>query len=554
MTESDLNRSSRVFGGLRAIFFALAVACCVSPAAALDGLTDQDLATVRVNIVDLLASEPNLPLPVRQRQEALAAYYAGQDGELLWLGQERAPAFIEWMRSAADDGLDPAAYPTEQLVNLSEAIPVTDDRGRAIIELHFSAAFLEYASDLRVGRFLPRKVDPNFFLQKREIDQLAALEELASARNLDQFFIGWQPSAPEYEELRVALGDYRALGHAGGWPQVPMGETLKPGMTDPRVPMLRARLAVTDGASPDAPVGAENLYDDELVAIVRSFQARHGLEIDGLVGRGTIVALNVPVEDRIQEIIVAMERWRWMPESLGEKYVMVNIAGFELTRVSDGKVEEKMAVVVGKPYHRTPVFSDEIRYLEFNPYWNVPSSIALNEELPKLRKNPGARAAAGFEAVRGDTVYPLTSINWNQYGPGNFPFRLRQRPGPNNALGQVKYMFPNQFNVYLHDTPSKSLFSRADRAFSHGCVRLSRPLELAPPVLAAGGLSGWDIGRVNQVVGSGKRTVVNLEKPLPVHITYFTAWVDQGVPNFRADVYSQDEKLIAALGGQSIAW
>jgi len=491
---------------------------------------------------------------VRQRQEALNAYYKENDGALLWLGTGRAPKLIAWLRSAADDGLDPANYPSDQLAKLIEAVPVTDDRGRAIIELHFSAAFLEYASDLQVGRFLPRKVDPDFFLQKRNIDQLAALTGLAKARNLDQFFEGWQPSAPEYASLRVVLADYRALAKAGGWPTVPMGDTLKPGMTDPRVPALRARLAVTDGASPQAPAGAKNRYDDELVGIVKAFQARHGLDVDGLVGRGTIVALNVPVEERIQEIIVAMERWRWLPANLGSQYLMVNIAGFELTRVRDDKVEEKMAVVVGKPYARTPVFSDAVKYLEFNPYWNVPTSIAIKEELPKLRQNPAARAAAGFEAVRGGKVYALTSINWNQYGPGNFPFQIRQRPGPNNALGRVKYMFPNQFNVYLHDTPAKSLFSKVDRAFSHGCVRLSRPLELAPPVLAAGDVSGWSEARVDKVVASGDRTVVNLNKPMPIHITYFTAWVDQGVPNFRADIYEQDAKLIAALGGEQMAW
>ncbi|MCB1487409.1 MAG: L,D-transpeptidase family protein [Bauldia sp.] len=548
-----MNRSTDLFAALRAMVLVI-VAACASPALAQTQLSSQELADVRGNIVDLLANEPNLPLPVRQRQEALTTYYTEQNGELLWLGQERSPAFIQWLRSAADDGLDPASYPIEQLVRLSEAVPVTDARGRAIIELHFSAAFLEYASDLKVGRFLPRKVDPDFFLQKREINQVAALDQLAAAKNLDHFFISWQPSIPEYAALRVALSDYRALLANGGWPTVPLGDTLKPGMSDPRVPALRARLAVTDGASPTAPAGAEDVYGDELVAVVKSFQARHGLEVDGIAGKATIVAMNVPVEDRIQEIVVAMERWRWMPESLGSKYVMVNIAGFELKRVSDGKVEEKMAVVVGKPYHRTPVFSDEIRYLEFNPYWNVPTGIAIKEELPKLKTNPGARAAAGFEAVQGDKVYSLTSINWSKYGPGNFPFQLRQRPGPNNALGRVKYMFPNQFNVYLHDTPAKSLFSRADRAFSHGCVRLSRPLEFAPPVLAAGGVSGWNMAKVNSVVASGQRTVVNLEKPLPIHITYFTAWVEKGVPNFRADVYDQDEKLIAALGGKSIAW
>ncbi len=548
-----MNRTSTPFAALCAMAF-VAVIALAAPATAQGGLSAEDNAAIRADIVDLLANEPNLPLPVRQRQEGLTAYYRDHDGELLWLGTGRAPRFIAWLRAAADDGLDPADYPIDQLAKLNAAVEATDDRGRAIIELHFSAAFLEYASDLKVGRFLPRKVDPDFFLQQREIDQLAALTGLAAATNLDHFFISWQPSAPDYAALRAVLADYRALAQAGGWPSVPMGDTLKPGMSDPRVPALRARLAVTDGADPQAPPGAEDVYDDALVAVVKSFQARHGLDVDGVAGRATIVAMNVPVERRVQEIIVSMERWRWMPEDLGEQYVMVNIAGFDLKRVRDGKVEEEMAVVVGKPYARTPVFSNAIKYIEFNPYWNVPPSIAIKEELPKLRTNPAARAAAGFEAVRGDQVYALTSINWNQYGPGNFPFQIRQRPGPNNALGRVKYMFPNQFNVYLHDTPAKSLFGKSARAFSHGCVRLSRPLELAPPVLTAGGLAGWSQARVDQVVATGKRTDVNLDKPLPIHITYFTAWVAQGVPNFRADVYEQDAKLIDALEGKAMAW
>jgi murein L,D-transpeptidase YcbB/YkuD len=207
--------------------------------------------------------------------------------------------------------------------------------------------------------------------------------------------------------------------------------------------------------------------------------------------------------------------------------------------------------VVGKPYSRTPAFNDAIRYVELNPYWNVPSSIALKEELPKLRRNAAARQGDGFEAVRGDTVYPLTSINWSQYGPGNFPFQLRQRPGKNNALGKAKFVFPNRFNVYLHDTPAQSFFSRSERAFSHGCIRLSRPIDLAEQVL---GPEGWGRERIDSVVASGKRTVVNLTTPLPVYITYFTAWVDNGTPNFRNDVYEQDAKLLAALKGQSLAW
>ena len=539
-------------GSAAALLFALLVPAGAG-AAAEEAPSQKDMATIRLDIIDLLANAPDLPLPVRQRREALAAYYDASGGDLLWLGSRLAADFVAWLAAADQDGLDPSAYPSVQLARLSDALDQTDLRGKAIIELHFSAAFLEYASDLKVGRVLPRKVDPDFFLQERTIDQLAALEGLSAARDIDAFFSQWQPSSPEYAALRAALADYRAIAGAGGWPTVPMGEVaLKPGMTDTRIPALRARLAVTDGAAAEAAAGAEAVYDDDLVDAVKAFQARHGLDVDGVVGRATIVALNVPVEARIQEIIVAMERWRWLPEDLGRDHVMVNIAGFELKRVRDGAVEERMAVVVGKPYSRTPVFSDAIRYAEFNPYWNVPPSIALKEELPKLRQNAGARAAAGFEAVRGDQVLPLTAVDWSRYGPGNFPFQLRQRPGPGNALGRVKFMFPNRFNVYLHDTPSRTLFGRSERAFSHGCIRLSRPIEFAAEVLAS--VPCWDRGKIDGVVASKQRTVVNLARPLPIHITYFTAWVDRGIPQFRSDIYEQDEKLVAALKGQPMAW
>jgi L,D-transpeptidase YcbB len=220
--------------------------------------------------------------------------------------------------------------------------------------------------------------------------------------------------------------------------------------------------------------------------------------------------------------------------------------------VTGGKVGERMNVVVGKPYTRTPVFSDRVRYLEFNPYWNVPPDIAVNEELPVLRRGTAGRMADGFEAVRGDQVIPLNQIDWNAYGPGNFPFQIRQRPGPKNALGQVKFMFPNQFNVYLHDTPSRSLFVRSERAFSHGCIRLSRPLDLAADVLR--GNPGWDRRRIDAVVAEGDRVTVNLAAPLPIHITYLTAWVENGQVHFRNDIYKQDEKLVNALGGRAIAW
>lgn len=514
----------------------------------------RDLAIVRINVINLLANEPRLPLPIKQRREALQAYYHESNGALLWLGSKRASALVARLKAAESDGLDPKDYPSKQLAELNTLSATTDKRGLAIVELYFSAAFLEYASDLKVGRFLPNKVDPNFFLKGRSIDQLAALKSLAQAASLDKFLAGWQPSHPIYAALRAELSRYHAFAAKGGWANVPLGPTLHPGESDPRVPAIRARLAVTDTDVASAAPGDPAIYDDALVEAVKRFQARQGLAVDGVIGGSTIVAMNMPVADRIKSIIATMERVRWMPEDLGRQFVIVNIAAFELRRFDGGALKERMAVVVGKPYHRTPVFSDRIRYVEFNPYWNVPPGIAIKEELPKLRSNPGAVAAQGFEAVQGNRVLALQSIDWSHYGAGNFPFQLRQKPGANNALGRVKLIFPNPHNVYLHDTPARSLFSRTERAFSHGCIRLARPLELAEQVLEAGGVEGWDSGRVNRVIASAKTTVVNLRDPLPVHITYLTAWVDGGIPNFRGDIYGHDAKLLAALDGKAIAW
>ncbi len=535
----------------------LALALPALPANAQDGAQDgaraRQLAEVRLHAIDLLANEPTLPLPIRQRRDALRAYYADEGGALLWIGTDRAEQLTARLADAEADGLQDADYPGDRLATLAQAIDETDARSQAVIELHFSAAFLEYASDLSVGRFLPHKVDPNFFLTPRSLDQLDALKRLG-AGSVDTALAALQPQAPDYAALRDLLARYRALAVLGGWSPVPLGDTLKPGMSDGRVPALRERLALTDAADPEPAAGGDELFDDGLVEAVKRFQGRHGLDADGVVGPATIVALNVPVEARIENIVLAMERWRWMPAELGDRHVIVNIAGFELKLVEGGAALDRMNVVVGKPYSRTPVFSDAIRYLEFNPYWNVPTGLAIKEELPRLRANPAARAAAGFEAVRGNEVYSLTSIDWNQVGPGNFPFMLRQRPGANNALGRVKFMFPNSHDVYLHDTPSRELFSRSARAFSHGCIRLQRPLDLAVEVLQAGGVDGWTRQRIDRVVASQERTVVNLAEPLPVHLTYLTAWVDGGAPNFRADVYEHDAKLQAALDGRALAW
>ena len=293
-------------------------------------------------------------------------------------------------------------------------------------------------------------------------------------------------------------------------------------------------------------------YDEALEAVVQAFQARHGIDPDGVIGNATIAALNVPVEDRIRQIVLAMERWRWMPDNLGADHVIVNIAGYELKLVKGGKEADRMAVVVGKPYSRTPVFSDAIRYVELNPYWNVPAGIAIKEELPVLRKNPAARAASGLRsraercagAADRDQLEPVRTRQFPLPAPPEARSQECARPGQVRFPQQVQRLPPRYAVARLlrQDRPRLQPWLRPPVA----------AVDLAEEVLAD--VPGWDRARIDEVIAGGKNTVVNLVHPLPIHITYLTAWVQNGQVNFRSDVYEQDEKLIDALAGRSMAW
>jgi len=516
-----------------------------TPASAQQQLSEQAAA-----IAELFANESqSLPLPIKQESTALKSYYLDNAGARLWTNATRMTDLVTALREARKQGLEPSAYPADDLAKIARLTFAADRLTKAQVELYFSALFLRFARDIKVGRFLPTKIDPKLYWQKKTIDPVRALGMVAQAENMDAFIERWQPKIGDYRRLKTVLAAYREIEQAGGWPTVPVIEVLKPGERNPVVPAVFARLEQVDTELHGGRDRTSDLYDPELVAAVKRFQKSHGLEPDGVIGKRTIFAMNIPVTDRIRQIIVTMERWRWMPENLGPSHIRVNIAGYELRRIRDGRLEEVMRVVVGKPYHQTPVFSDQIEYLEFNPYWNVPHSIAVREELPKLRSNPGARAARGFEAVVNGRGVPLTSINWQAMSAGNFRIQIRQRPGPNNALGRVKFMFPNRFNVYLHDTPARSLFARSGRAFSHGCIRLARPIDLAEQVLQS--VRGWDRARIDRVLASKERTTVRLPAPLPVHLTYATAWLDEnGAVQFRSDIYDRDTKLENALLGR----
>ena len=485
---------------------------------------------------------------------ALQRFYAERGFRPLWWGSEEAAARaadLQAALAAADrEGLDPAFYRIGHLARLARA---RDPAGRVEFEFDMSMALLRYVRDLRIGRVDPGYLGNDLPPSDRARPPLAILRDAAGADNLTVWLAAQAPRGPRYLRLKRLLAGLREVAARGGWTRVPTARVLKPGMVHPDVAVLRRRL--TESGDLPAEAGEGTVFDATLEAAVRRFQARHGLEVDGIVGRRTLAALNTPVEVRIRQVILNLERRRWLPADLGQRYILVNIAGFALEMVEREAtpfVENTVfttEVVVGTPYHQTPVFSRPMTHIVLNPYWNVPPSIAVREILPKLREDPGYLERERFEVLAGweadaPVVDPAT-IDWKRVPARGFPYRFRQRPGPDNALGRLKFMLPNRYHVYLHDTPARELFRRARRAFSHGCVRLRDPRGLAVRLLAP---AGWDRERLDRAIDSGERRVIRLPAPLPVHITYFTAWVEKdGTPHFRDDIYGRDARLAALL-------
>ncbi|HHK74879.1 MAG TPA: peptidoglycan-binding protein [Rhizobiales bacterium] len=470
----------------------------------------------------------------------------------IWVGQDgvnaKGRALVDHILGSEVHGLTPSDYGARLLKG---ALDATGIEALAGLEVRLSKALLSYGHDLSAGRLKPNKVDREVYIYPQGPDVGALLRGAAVATDMTAYLDDLAPHSPNYARLKSKLAEYRKIAARGGWTPVPKGETLKPGMSDERVIILRKRLVESDHHPGTAPAD-ERLFDEQLAEAVKLFQFRHGLTPDGVVGPRTLKALNVPASARVEQMVLNMERRRWMEDDLGERYIFVNLADFFLKVVDRGKTIHTALVVVGKTYHRTPVFSKDMKYLVFNPYWNVPRSIAVKEILPKERNNPGwiNRQNIRVVSASGKVIDPYM-IDWASATARNFPYRFRQDSGRRNALGRVKFMFPNKFNIYLHDTPSKSLFKRTVRSFSHGCVRVQNPLDLAAVLL---GWQGWSRKQIDAVVAAGKRRIVRLKTPIPVHITYLTAWVNKdGSVHFRDDIYGRDKRLEKALKRSHVA-
>jgi murein L,D-transpeptidase YcbB/YkuD len=493
-------------------------------------------------------------LPSRMDPKLVSLYH---DRDMLpyWVTSAGPNLKAEILRSvlaAADSqGLNPSDYAIDQI---NRAWDRKGAESLARLELLLTLELGEYASDLVEGRHQPRDFDPKAFPTACDcnIDEADLVEKSLAAPDFKAFLEDQAPPFPQYRGLRDLLAAYRGIAARGGWPEVPPGPTLKPGVTDPRVAAVRRRLSVTGewpaGGPPDG-----TAYDEALAAAVKRFQRHHGLDPDGNIGEATLAAMNVPVGKRINQLIVNMESWRWVGRDHGDWWLAVNIPSFELTAVRGGKSELAMSVIVGDEYHMTPVFSDRLRYVEVNPYWNVPLSIARKEMLPKLRKDPFYLKKERIRMFNGwgDSADEVdsTAVDWAKVSPDDMGrWRLRQDSGPDNSLGTVAFIFPNAYDVFLHDTPARGLFGLPQRAFSHGCIRVSGAQALAAYVLG-GPDKGWTEDHVRSLVADGKHQIVHLESSLPIYILYNTAVVDPESREvyFYRDVYGRDALLEKAI-------
>ena len=525
-----------------------AAAAAVLFAASIVGPVDAAPASTSQRIRELLDRPDGLRIDGQSLDpRALGRFYRPRDFAPAWDprdgGPDRATLLLRALVTAETHGLDPARYHVDAI----RARQASSNGGHAAeLDLLLTAAFLGYARDVRAGRLPPGRRDPDWGIPAPPFDAVSALiQGIRQPATFPALLASLPPPGKDCGRLVEALRRYRALAARSDWPRVPPGVPLRPGDDDARVAAVRARLAAQDEVVAGVPA---TLFDDRLEEAVRRFQARHGLAADGIVGEATVRALNVPASDRTRQITLNLERWRWLPRDLGPRYVTVNAADATLRVVEDDRTVLTSRVVVGDLKHPTPVVQARLDAVILNPKWNLPTSIAAREILPRLRENRRYLAENDIVIMERRESDPFGfAVDWSVISSEAFPFRLQQQPGPDNPLGRIKFDVPNRFDVYLHDTPTRTLFARPRRTGSHGCIRVERADELAAHVLADE-TGRWTPERLEEVIAGGDSPRIPVARPLPVYILYWTAFVGPGgLVQFRDDVYGRDHRLAAAL-------
>lgn len=524
-------------------FLSITISSCKSKAK----LGEQPLLD-SVFITQYMQSEPEF----KEHLDWAKKFYKERKFTLGWFKDHELVPQVEKLfnviNKSYEEGLDPKDY---QIVNLEERLKELDDAKKdpekfydleKKLDIALSATYFNFANDYYRGLVVPRENrEVEWDVKRNKIKLHKALLTLLGARKSKYPYAEFRPLHNEYAYLKKALARYREIEKAGGWPTIPSGTKLKAGQKSSVVPLLHKRLAYFMNKEGSAAADS-TVYGPELVAAVKKFQQLHGQNPDGNIGLTTVKLLNVPVQNRIRQIILNMERWRWIPKSFEPNYLLVNIPEFKLHVFENSKEVMNMNVIVGKEMNATPIFSDKLEYVVLSPYWNIPPNILREEIAPQVMSDPGFLDRLDMEVVtnKGEHVSP-SSVDWSQAGTEGFDYIVRRRPGPNNDLGEVKFIFPNVDNIYLHDTPHDELFNQSQRGFSHGCVRVERPIELATYLLKN---VGWDRSEIMSQINTRQEKYVKVKEKLPVYLVYFTAKADaNGNVQFYEDIYDHDTKL-----------
>ncbi len=483
-------------------------------------------------------------------QITIPKFYMDRNYTPAWTSEKLVKQMVEAIKDSYGHGLNPEDYHLSAIRGLRKKIREAQAKAHDIADLDvlLTDALLRLSFHLYYGKVSPESLDPNWNFKRKILDRDPALylERVISSGNVTKDLNRLWPHHPYYTLLRAYLKKYRRFAR-NPWPRIPFKRTLKPGMKGPDVALLRTRLAAEEFFKEKTPAEQLDIFDELLEKAVKDFQIHHGLEPDGIVGKNTNRVLNQPPSFEINKIRVNLERARWILHDLPPKFLLVNIAAFKLFYFEDGKKKWSCKVMVGKPFWKTPIFRATVEYVVLNPYWVVPPGILRKEIIPQIKRNPGYLEKNNMEIVdaKGRWINPR-SINWKRMNPDRFPYIIRQKPGHRNALGRIKFIFPNNHFVFLHDTPAKALFSRNIRAFSHGCIRVEKPIELAGILFK--GSRKWTIEKIKEEINTGKNKIIHLERKMPILILYWTVVINQNnTITFLKDIYNRDRKILLGL-------
>ncbi|MGI9531026.1 L,D-transpeptidase family protein, partial [Lutimonas sp.] len=483
-------------------------------------------------------------------QVELPQFYTNREFEPAWTNSRNRKDLIESLESSFDEGLTPDDYHLQMIKNLTNKSGKSklNAKEKADLDLLMTDALILYAAHLLEGKLEQSNLRKSWDVERNEgpSNPDSLLTVTLHNKRIKSVLEALKPNNYMYNLMKFHLKKLRKEASEGGWPVVSEGETLKPGDSAARILEIRDYLLAVGDLKVKAKEN-QMVFDTVVETAVKNFQKRHKLTSDGVIGKGTIEQMRVPIEDRIDMLILNLERSRWVFHEPDPDFLMVNIAGFHVKRITNRQEVFDSRVIVGKYHKESPVFKGVMKYIVMNPTWTLPYSIATHETLPKLKKDPGYLAAKHMEVLdRSGAVLNPANIDWSQYSRGNFPFTIRQKAGPWNALGEVKFMFPNKYAVYLHDTPSRGLFNRQDRAFSHGCIRTEDKWGLMMSLMDDPEV--WNMEKINEILKSGKTTTITLPKPINIYLIYLTAAVDQNNNlMFMKDVYKRDPEVISAM-------